>query len=320
MLMLFGPSGVAQQLAQYSQYLDNYFLINTAATNLQNNMQLSMGYRRHWTGFQGSPNSFYLTAYAPLTKPSPSQYMQASMRLRNQMNAARLKTQEKPKSNHVVGAILTQDDIGIFSKNTVHLTYSFHLPVSKSISISFSPKVGWMHLSLNDELTVLEANDLPFQEFLMTHERQGMADLGFGLWLYSDKFFVGYSMEQLVRNNALNNQSLSGFEFEPHHFGMMGFRLKVNTYLRIVPHALVRYVDQHLFNVDYSMRFEYGTRLWASISYRKENAVVGLIGMAISRQLAFNYSFDHSNNIQELNRVNAHEISLRFSLFPNLHR
>lgn len=319
-LLLSSKFGQAQQLAQYSQYLDNYYLVNSAATNLQNNVQVNFGFRHFWTDFAGSPKTIYLSAYAPLTKPDASQYMQSAMRLTDNLDTTSLKSTIASLSNHVVGLIVTQDDIGLFRKTTSHFTYSFHMPLTKDISISASPKLGWVHLSLNDDLRVLEDNDQPFQNFINNHQQQGMLDLGFGLWLYSDTFFFGYSLEQLTKSNAFEAEDIDGVEFQPHHFVMAGYRYRLSPYLNLVPNFMIRHTNGVPTSIDYSIRAEYGSKLWASLSYRRGNSLVMLLGMAISHQMSFSYSFDHSTNINQLNRVNAHEFSLRMNVLQNLHK
>lgn len=309
----------AQQLAQFSQYLDNYYLVNSAATNVQNNLQLDFGFRHYWTDFQGSPKTIYLTVYAPLSKPDVSQHMQSAMRLTDDLDTASLRTTLAPKSNHVVGMIVTQDDIGLFRKTTNHVTYSFHMQLTRQLQIAVSPKVGWVHLSLNDDLRVLEENDQPFQQFVDNYQRQGMMDLGFGLWLYSDRLFFGYSLEQLTRNRGFSSQEVDGFEFEPHHFLMAGHRFRVNPRISLIPHMLIRYVSGST-SIDYSLRAEYGQRFWTGLSYRRQNALVMMFGVVLSDQLSFGYSFDHSTNITTLNRINAHEFSLSMNVLQNLHK
>lgn len=310
----------AQQLAQYSQYLDNYYLINSAATNVQNNLQLDVGFRHYWTDFPGSPKTVYLTAYAPLSKPDASQHMQSAMRLTDNLDTASLRTTLAPKSNHIIGMIVTQDDIGLFRKTTNHLTYSFHMQLTQQLQIAVSPKLGWVHLTLNDDLRVLEENDQPFQQFVDNYQRQGMMDLGFGLWLYSDRFFAGYSLEQLTRNRGFSSQEVNGFEFQPHHFLMAGHRFSVSPRIDLIPHMLIRYVPGSATSIDLSLRAEYGQRFWTGLSYRKQNALVIMFGVLVSSQLSFGYSFDHSSNIGSLNRINAHEFSLSMNLLQNLHK
>lgn len=322
MLMMLGISGKlsAQQLAQYSQYLDNYYLINPAATDIQNNLQLKLGFRHYWTDFEGSPKTIYLSAYAPLSKPVRSQHMQSAMRLTENLDTAGLKTLNIARPNHMAGIIVTQDDIGLFRKTTSHLTYSFHMPLSRKLQVGVAPKLGWVHLSLNEDLRVLEENDQPFQEFVDNYQKQGMMDLGFGIWLYSDRLFVGYSLEQLTRSNGFSSSQLDGFEFEPHHFAMAGYRFRVSPHLNLIPHMLIRYVPDGTTSTDLSIKAEYGSKLSAGFSYRRSNALVLIFGAALSSQLSFGYSFDHSTNINTLNRINAHEVSLNMKLLPELHK
>lgn len=310
----------AQQLSQFSQYLDNFYLVNPAATDVQNNVNLGFGYRQQWSDLPGNPSTFYLTAYAPLTKPQESQYMQASMRLSDQLRAKRLKLGDAPTPNHIIGTTISNDNFGLFNKTTIHATYSFHLPITQKLTLSAAPKLGFVRLSLNDNLWVLEENDVPFEDFVNKFQAETLLDLGAGLWLYSDKLFFGYSIEQLSKNRSTQLDGSVGFEFKPHHFIVAGYRLNLNNYLRLVPNVMVRHLETGPSSIDYSMRLEYAHRIWAGISYRKENAIVGSFGLFITNELRFNYSYDHGTSKGGRDGLNAHEISLRISLFPNLHK
>ena len=61
-------SGVlhAQVDPLYSQYLNNPFLINPAYTGMNNYMNLMVGYRKQWAGFDGSPTTLSATGHTSL--------------------------------------------------------------------------------------------------------------------------------------------------------------------------------------------------------------------------------------------------------------
>lgn len=310
----------SQQQAQYSQYLNNYYLINSAATDIQNNVKVHLGYRGQWSGFENSPQTYYLSAYAPLNKPHDSQYMQSAMRLSDRLDSTALTNKFQSVGNHLIGTTITSDNLGLFNKTTFHAAYTYHLTLTRKLRLAASPKVGFVNLNLADDLRVLEDNDQPFENFVNEYERLGMADVGFGLWLYSDNFFAGYSLEQLLRNKASNLESGDQYEFEAHHYVLLGFKYKIAPRWNLVPNALVRMVNGAPASIDISLKAEYGSRLWAAISYRKSNAIVGMVGAKISNRFSFGYSFDHSTNITQLNQINAHEFTLQVNVLQNLHK
>ncbi|MCO6360498.1 PorP/SprF family type IX secretion system membrane protein [Roseivirga pacifica] len=319
-LMLAMPRLQAQQLAQYSQYLNNYYLINSAATDIQNNVKMHLGYRGQWSGFQNSPQTIYLSAYAPLNKPNDSQYMQSAMRLSDRVDSTALTNKFQTVGNHLIGTTITSDNLGLFNKTTFHVAYTYHLTLTRKLRLAASPKVGFVNLNLADDLRVLEDNDQPFESFVNEYDQIGMADLGFGLWLYSDDFFAGYSMEQLLKNKTSNIEAGDEYEFLPHHFFMLGFKYKIAPRWNLVPNALIRLVNGTPASIDMSVKAEYGSRLWGALSYRKGNAFVVMVGAKVSDRFSFGYSFDHSTNITQLNQINAHELTLQVNVFQNLHK
>lgn len=279
-----------------------------------------MGYRQQWGDVPGNPKTIYLTAYAPLSKPSESQYMRASMRLNGRVQTSDFNTSSKPGISHIVGTIITNDDFGLFNKTTVHFSYGIHLPLANNLSISAAPKIGMVNLNLNNGLWVLEDEDTPFQSFLGSYSSETMFDIGFGIWLYSDRFFLGYSLEQLSSNNLEQLDQASGYEFIPHHFFSLGYAFQINPYFRLVPGAMVRYLSTSPLNIDYSIRLEYKNQVWLGMSLRKENALVGMLGLFVNSNIKFNYTYDHGMASGGRDGLNAHEISLKISAFQNLYK
>lgn len=318
--LLLGSQAKAQQLSQYSQYLNNYYLVNTAATDIQNSVQSFLAYRMGDGNYSGSPKTLYLSAYMPLKKPAPTQFMRSAMRVTGRLDTSSLITKGISEANHLVGMTMTTDQLGLFQKTTIHASYTYHLSLSKNWRLAASPKIGWVNMDLADDLTVYEDDDQPFQDFVNRYQRMNMADIGFGLWLYSRDFFFGYSIEQLVKGKAFSNlDDMVGYEFSPHHYLLIGTRLQISPRWALVPNVMTRAVADAPINFDVSVKAEYGSRLWAGLSYRKKTALVLMVGGKVSDQLSFSYSFDHTVNATRANQISAHEISLQFQFLQNLY-
>lgn len=320
LLTFFCCTVQAQQLSQFSQYLDNNYLINPAATDLQNNIKFGIGFRQQWGDVPGNPRTLYLTAYAPLSKPHESQYMRASMRLNGRVQTSDYNQINGTSISHVLGTVVMSDDFGLFNKTAVHFSYGIHLPLTKKLSVSAAPKVGMVNFNLNDDLWVLDENDEPFEYFLSSYSTRTMLDIGFGLWLYSDKFFMGYSIEQVASTNPDQLSENAGYESVAHHFVSLGHSFSINPYMRIVPSAMIRYTSTNPLNIDYSIRLEYQNRIWLGLSLRKSNALVGLFGLFLNSNIKFNYTYDHGMASGGRSGLNAHEFSLNLSAFQNLYK
>lgn len=313
-------SGQCQQLSQYSQYLNNYYLINSAATDIQNNVQSFLAYRLGSGSYAGSPKSLYLAAYAPLKKPSSNQIMRSAMRVTAKLDTSALIANSSSEVNHLAGLSITTDQLGLFKKTTIHGSYTYHLNLTNKIRLAASPKLGWVNLNLADDLSVYEEGDQPFQDFVNRYQQINMMDIGFGLWAYSHNFFFGYSIEQLIKNKAYRSiEGIQGYEFHPHHFIMGGTRVAISARWTLVPSMLWRVVSDTPLSFDVSVKAEYGSRLWAALSYRKKTAMVFLVGGKINDRMSFSYSFDQTINATQANHISAHEITLQFQFLQNLY-
>ncbi len=309
----------AQQLSQYSQYLNNYYLVNSAAADIRNNVTSIFSYRLGTGSFSGNPKTLYLTAYAPLNKPSPTQYMRSAMRVTERLDSTALMGSRAPQGNHLAGISITTDELGIFQKTTIHASYTYHLSLTKDIKLAASPKLGWVNLDLSNDLRVYENGDQPFEEFMRNYDRMNMLDIGFGLWLYSDKFFFGYSLEQLVKGKTYTSiEGINGYEFRPHHYVLAGTRIPISARWTLVPNVFLRAVEGAPVNYDISVKAEYGTRLWAALSYRKNAALVFIFGGSVNDNLSFSYSFDQTINATRANEIAAHEIGIQYQFLHNL--
>src|ERR1041384_1181652 len=65
-LLIAALHAQAQTDPLYAQYLTNPLTINPAYTGLNNNLNMSVAYRRQWAGFDGSPTTANVSAHTSL--------------------------------------------------------------------------------------------------------------------------------------------------------------------------------------------------------------------------------------------------------------
>ena len=66
-VIFYSVSHLAQQVVQYSNYLENSFYLNPAVSHHLNN-SLNILYRNQWVGFEGSPKTTFLSYQSCLSK------------------------------------------------------------------------------------------------------------------------------------------------------------------------------------------------------------------------------------------------------------
>ena len=79
--LLISNGLAAQQLGQHSQYQQNPFVLNPAAAGIEPYLDITLSYRKQWTGIEGSPQTYYASANTSLTKFKKPSYKPASLRI-----------------------------------------------------------------------------------------------------------------------------------------------------------------------------------------------------------------------------------------------
>src|SRR3982751_6784723 len=68
LLLLASTRAQAQQQAQYSQYMNNNYILNPGATGVEDYIDVKFSYRTQWTGLEGAPKTYYASITSSLGK------------------------------------------------------------------------------------------------------------------------------------------------------------------------------------------------------------------------------------------------------------
>tara|TARA_R110001599_G_C12268746_1_gene661135 strand:- start:3659 stop:4360 length:702 start_codon:yes stop_codon:yes gene_type:complete len=215
-LTLFTSNIFAQQITEFSQYLNNTYLINPAATNISNQWNLDFSVRKQESIRINDINSYYMSAYGAIKSSNPRQKMSNGFRLNKFVDNSTIKAFD-PKPIPVLGAIISKDNFGLIEKTTFHVTTGMHLPLNARYSLSTAATIGHVQLNVSDEYFVLEDNDLPFNQFITGFNKEKFLDLGLGIWLYSDQLQLGYGIKRLFSGNSQDQESEEGFKIRNQH-------------------------------------------------------------------------------------------------------
>jgi type IX secretion system PorP/SprF family membrane protein len=304
----------AQQLPQYSQYMQNMYVLNPAASCLESDIDLNLGFRQQWAGFDGAPQTYYLSGSVNLGK-KPSQ---GSQRYSIPISYKKLvDTQDQVRHpKHVVGGLLARDEYGFFKKTSFMASYSYHHPIADKYYLSVGTSLGWYGLEFSSNDVVLEqSSDNTYNDFIANGNRSNIFDLNFGVYLYSDRAFLGYSIYQVARNEInLGDEAtpinLSQARLEIHHFATVGYAIPVSDKLDLTPSLMFKIQGAAPLSYDINLKAEYNRKFWLGVSYRNEDAIAAMAGLRMSDWLRLGYSYDFVTS--EINNLgsSSHEIVL----------
>ena len=126
-LVFFGyQQAKSQQIYQFSQYLQNLYLLNTASGGIHNYTEVNLSYRNQWVGITNSPTTFYVSANAPIGSRVDVKPISSSVRISNVESYNSIVR----KSYHDIGGYIARDGYGPYAQTMGALSYAFHLPVA----------------------------------------------------------------------------------------------------------------------------------------------------------------------------------------------
>jgi type IX secretion system PorP/SprF family membrane protein len=306
----------AQQLGQFSQYVQNPMILNPAATGIYNYTDINLSMRRQWSGFVNAPQTYYLSVNSklnfkgntPLYKPSlrTSQMPDASKKL-SESNTGKLK--------HGLGGYLMSDEYGAFTKLSGKLSYALHLPLSQSINLSFGVGLGASNLAFDQSKVTLEnQTDNTYMNFIANGTASTFFDINAGFRLYSDDFFIGYASNQLLGDKVAFGTGIADADLQIHHFISAGYSIGAGEDFKITPSVMVKLMPPAPVSFDVNLKVEYLNMVWAGLSYRYEDAVVGMVGFTFSDFIKLGYSYDFTLSNIKQSSSGSHEVLLGIML------
>jgi type IX secretion system PorP/SprF family membrane protein len=279
-LLIAALQAQAQIDPLYAQYLTNPLTINPAYTGLNNNLNMSISYRRQWAGFEGSPTTANVSAHTSLKNDRMG-----------------------------IGVIFISDKIGSNKNTEAHVTYSYKIPVGNS-TFAFGLQAGLINFkSNNDELNPFDTQDPAFaNDVNLTRP-----SFGAGAILKSEKYFVGVSVPRLL-SNTVDINGITVDLYEQHFYGMAAYVFHLSTRLRLKPSVLLKGVKGSPLSVDYNVAFNLDEKYTVGVFARNLNTcgVLTQIRFAEAYRLAYTFEIPVNNSVES--RFTTHELSFGVNL------
>jgi type IX secretion system PorP/SprF family membrane protein len=314
-ILLLGGIAHAQTVAQYTQWNQNHYLVNPAAAGNQNHFDVATGFRKQWSGIKDAPQSFYATGHTVLNRPKS--FENSAIRI-SESSSSNDKKSNSPMLKHAAGAKVNSSQFGAFEKVEAMLTYALHLPVTKTINLSFGLSAGLNNYSFNSsEAQVLREGD-PVYDAYVVGENSNKLNVNSGTYLYSDKFFVGYAAHQLLQNNLeiadieTNTEEAS---LELHHFIMGGYNFDLTNDFRLTPSVLIKKLNPNPVSVDVNATLTYKQAMYVGLGYRNAESISAMVGYQVNHFLRAGYAYDFLTSDLNQRAGGSHEIFIGLTLF-----
>lgn len=286
-VFLWTISSISQQDAQYTQYMYNMNVLNPAyAGSKTGTLSASLLGRTQWVGIPGAPQTAVLSVHSPIT---------------NQMG---------------LGVSILADKIGPINEQFLYADYSYTIPVGYYDNLAFGLKGG---ISLvNAKLSDLDLNEYGDANFL-SNINNLQPNIGFGVFYYSDIYYVGLSMPNLLSTTYLEKGD--GFEStinkRNHIFLTAGYVFDLSYDWKFKPSIMSKVAMGAPLSLDLSANFLFDDTFEVGTSYRWGDSVSLLLNAKVTDNIRVGYSYDFTTS--ELNKFNSgsHELIVLFDLMTS---
>ncbi len=289
--LLVSNAVMGQQDPLFTQYIQNPMAVNPAYSGSLQVMNATLISRLQWTGFDGAPRTNYLSVASPLADERIS-----------------------------VGVNLVNDKVGPITQNGLFADAAYSLPIDKRTNVNFGLRAGGNFFSAGIGSLKLYNETQTDIAFSQNINSTFLPNLGFGVYVNSEKWYVGASAPKLLTNEVQTSggevtvQTANAFTEARHFYFMGGGLFELNPSLTLKPSAAIRMVTGAPLAIDVTVQALISETFWVGAYHRLNDSFGGILQLQASEQLKIGYSYDHT--ISDLSGYvgGTHEILISFDL------
>jgi len=272
---------LAQQDPLYSQYILNPLTINPAYAGLNNNFNASFSYRSQWGGFDGNPTTFNLNSHISLVD--------------NRVGA---------------GLMILQDKIGNNTNTEITAVGSYKLQLENSV-FSFGMQAGVVNFKTDPSaLNLADPGDPAFT----TTENLSKPNIGMGIALKSEKYFVGLSVPRLLSTTFKSSQGQEFDLYDQHFYAFGSYVFTMGTRFRLKPAILLKSVSGAPLSTDLNVNVNIDQVYQAGVFTRNFNTYGLQLQALFKEKFQFGYTFEIPTANSVGSQFSTHEILLGVKL------
>lgn len=277
----------AQQDAQYTQYMYNTINVNPAYAGSRGAMSIFVMHRTQWVGLDGAP----VTNVASINTP---------------LNG----------NNLGLGISFINDKIGPTNENTISADLSYSIQTSENYKLSFGIKATANLFNL-DMTRLNPTSPFPLDPSMQNINNEFSPNIGAGLYLHSDKAYVGFSIPNFIESDRYDDYEVAIFKEKINYYLMAGYVFDLTQDIKFKPAVLSKLVVGTPLQVDISGNFLFNEKLMIGIAYRWSAALSAMVGFQISDGMYIGYGYDRETTKLKNYNSGSHEIFLRYEIFKN---
>ena len=281
-LTMFSVGVYGQQESQYTQYMYNTMMFNPAYTGSREVGSFFGMFRIQWVGIKGAPTNGSISYHQPME----------SLR------------------NVGLGGSIFRESIGPQNQTDLTIDFSYTLNFENS-KLAFGINGSGSLFQINyDELNKQDQAD----PNLSGSESVFSPNIGAGIYWYTDKYYLGFSVPNMLETTHYNKSSVSVLKNTQHMYLIGGYVFNLSENTKFKPAVLSKIAFGAPLQLDLSANFMFNEKFVLGAAYRWSAAVSVMAGFQINDRWFAGYGYDFETT--ELRKYNSgsHEIFLRYEL------
>ena len=278
----------AQQDPHYTQYMYNMSIMNPAYAGSKEGVSGGFLYRKQWVEIEDAPTTGTFFIHSPVGR------------------------------NVGLGLSVVSDKIGPVEENNFYGDFSYTLNLGGEHRLAFGLKAGLtMHKIDFSVISPTLPQPDPSDPFFAANPSSSFLNIGSGLFYYTDKYYVAFSVPNMLKSKYLDFNGRQYGTDVIHYFLTGGYVFDLNPNLKFKPFAMIKSSLNAPTSVDVSANFMMYDKLELGATYRLQDSFGAMVNFAVTPSLRIGYAYDHI--ISDLNVVTpaSHEVMLLFDLnFP----
>lgn len=276
----------AQQLPYYTQFKSSSFMLNPAVAGTQGTIYASMNYRMQWVGFEDAPRTSGLSVNGRMFD--------------GQLGA---------------GLYMMQDEVGPSRQTNYGASCAYHIrfpdcELSAGLAGNYTK-----YTLIGSKISIHNSQDPSIDQTV--NYNSFVPDASAGIYLYNDRFHIGFSALHLLQSKAelyKNDSTKKGFiQYATQVYATLGYNYSQNPDYLFENTLFVNYVKSVPLMLDYTLRVHYRSKVFFGASVRLRDAIAIHLGATIMERFQVAYSYDILVSKFRNYSSGTHEIVLKYS-------
>jgi type IX secretion system PorP/SprF family membrane protein len=285
MAMGLGWFGMAQQDAQYTQYMYNTMSVNPGYAGSRGHMSIAALHRSQWIGLDGAPETQTFNIHSPVGYRGVG-----------------------------LGLSVVNDRIGPTSETAFDVDFSYTIKTSDEGKLSFGLKASANLL----DIRFSELNQFaPDQTLQQDIDNRLSPNFGAGVYYHTNQFYAGLSVPRFLETSHFQESTLSTAKEQMNFYFITGYVWDLNPSVKFKPSLLTKVTQGAPLQLDLSANFMFNEKFILGGAYRWDAAFSGMVGFNISNNFLIGLAYDRE--ITELGSAafndGSFEVILRYDFF-----